>query len=79
MSYSVAAFLQHLKASKLKGKKGLSFGAYGWFPRVAGTLEQIMTEAGLESAHEAIKQNFQPSDNDLENAYNIATEIAKAL
>ena len=79
MSYSVAAFLQHLKASKLKGKKGLSFGAYGWFPRVAGTLEQIMTEAGLESAHEAIKQNFQPCDNDLENAYNIATEIAKAL
>lgn len=79
ISYSTGAFLTHLRAAKLKGKKGLGFGAYGWFPKVPSNIDEDLTKAGLESVHDAIAQVFNPSADELENYYNIAQEIAKSL
>ena len=79
ISYSVGAFLTHLRAAKLKGKKGLGFGAFGWFPKVPSQIDQALTDAGLENVHDAISHVFSPKATDLENYYNIAQEIAKEL
>lgn len=79
MSYHVASFLEHLKAGKLKDKKGLAFGAYGWFPRIPDTLNECLVNAGLKSCHDALAQNFSPDKTELENYYNAAQEIAKTL
>jgi anaerobic nitric oxide reductase flavorubredoxin len=79
MSYSVAAFLEHLRAAKLKGKKGLTFGAYGWFPKVPSILDEKMAEAGLEMVQNAIGQSFSPNQEQLDNYYETAKEIAKNL
>ena len=79
ISYSVGAFLTHLRAAKLKGKKGLGFGAFGWFPKVPSQIDQALTDAGLESVHDAISHVFSPDTTDLENYYNIAQESAKEL
>ena len=79
ISYSVGAFLTHLRAAKLKGKKGLGFGAFGWFPKVPSQIDQALTDEGLENVHDAISHVFSPKATDLENYYNIAQEIAKEL
>ena len=79
LSYGVAGFIQHLKSSRPKNKKGLAFGAYGWFPKVAGMVHAKCEEAGLEMVNDAIAQNFQPNENELESYYNLAQEIAKTL
>lgn len=79
MSYSVGAFLTHLKAAKVKGKKGLGFGAFGWFPKVPSNIDQALVECGLESCHDAIAQVFSANQDQLENYYNIAQAIAKEL
>ena len=79
LSYGVAGFLQHLKSARPKNKKGLAFGAYGWFNKVAGFVNESMAGAGLEMVEESIAQNFQPGPNELENYYNLAQEIAKTL
>ncbi len=77
ISYSIGAFLTHLKAAKVKGKKGLGFGAFGWFPKVPSNIDQALVNSGLTSCHEAIAQAFSPSQDQLENYYQIAQEIAK--
>ena len=73
ISYSVGAFLTHLKAAKIKGKKGIGFGAFGWFPKVPSNIDQELSNCGLESCHEAISQAFSASKDQLENYYNIVS------
>ncbi len=79
MSYSVGAFLTHLRAAKVKGKKGLGFGAFGWFPKVPSNIDQALTDCGLESCHEAISQVFSANQDQLENYYQIALQIGKEI
>lgn len=79
MAPSVAAFLEHVKACKIKTKKGLSFGAYGWFPKVASELDQRMQQAGFTSIHDAISQCYTPSEDQLDSYYQLAKELAKTL
>ncbi len=79
MSYSVAAFLEHLKASKVKGKKGLSFGAYGWFPKVPSILDEQLQAAGLESVDTPIAQVFSANEDQLEQYYQSAKQIGESL
>ncbi|WP_302129796.1 FprA family A-type flavoprotein [Holdemanella biformis] len=77
MAPSVAAFLEHIRPCKLKNKKGLAFAAYGWFNQVAKEIDTRMQQSGIESCHDVINQCYTPSDDQLEDYYNIAKEIAK--
>lgn len=77
MAPSVAAFLEHIKPCKFKNKKGLAFSAYGWFGMVAKELNERMQASGIESCHDAISQCYTPNEEQLEDYYAIAQEIAK--
>lgn len=79
MAPSVASFLERVKSCKINDKKGLAFGAYGWFRNVPSTLSDKLKEAGFEPAADAIAQNFTPSEDELDNYYKLALEIGKSL
>lgn len=79
LAYSVAAFLEHLRTSKLTGKKGLAFGAYGWFPNVQNQLEEKLKEAGLDTIDPPAKHQFTPKEGQLEQYYELAKSIAESL
>ena len=57
----------------------MAFAAYGWFNQVAKEIDQRMQQSGIESCHEVINQCYSPSDDQLEDYYNIAKEIATNL
>ena len=77
MAPSVAAFLEHIRPCKFKNKKGLAFAAYGWFNQVAKEIDTRMQQSGIESCHDVINQCYTPSDDQLEDYFNVAKEIAK--
>lgn len=79
MAPSVAAFLERMKSNKVKNKKGLAFGAYGWFGNVAKQINDKLVEAGFESIHDALSQNYTPSTEQLDSYYEIAKQIAENL
>ena len=79
MAPSVASFLERIKSCKIKDKKGLAFGAYGWFKNVPQTINDKLNEAGLTPVTDAIAQNFTPSNDELDNYYQLASEIGKSL
>lgn len=57
----------------------MAFAAYGWFNQVSKEIDQRMQQSGIESCHEVINQCYTPSDDQLEDYYNIAKEIATNL
>lgn len=77
MAPSVAAFLEKLASCKVKNKKGLAFGAYGWANVVAKQINERLKTAGIALLEEQpLSQNYTPSENDLENLYQFAYNYA---
>lgn len=67
------------KSCQSQRKKGLGFGAFGWFPKVPSNIDQALTDCGLESCHDAISQVFSANQDQLENYYQIALQIGKEI
>ena len=77
MSPSIAAFLEKLASCKVKNKKGLAFGSYGWANVVTKQINDRLTNAGITLlSDQNTSVNYTPSDNDLENLYQFAYNIA---
>lgn len=79
MAPSVASFLERLKSCKVKNKKGLAFGAYGWYSLLAKQLNDRLADAGLEMINDAINQNYTPTTDQLDSYYELAKELGKNL
>ncbi|MEG0283877.1 MAG: FprA family A-type flavoprotein [Erysipelotrichales bacterium] len=80
MSMEIAGMLDKLKSCNIKDKKGLGFGAYGWYMNTAKTIEEKLAEAGLEIIDDGgISKNFTPSkeaiNEIIETAYKIGIEL----
>lgn len=77
MAPSVAAFLEKLASCKVKNKKGLAFGSYGWANVVTKQISERLKTAGIALLEEQpLSQNYTPSENDLENLYQFAYNYA---
>ena len=72
---SVAGWLEFLKELKFKGKKAAVFGCYGWSGEGNKVLREELTKAGFETVDAEIKCSWNPTDEDL----NKAVDVAKAL
>lgn len=79
MAPSVACFLERIKSCKVRNKKAFSFGAYGWFKNVPNQVNDKLIEAGFESIHEVLCQNYTPSIDQLDSYYELAKEIGTNL
>ncbi|MDD4700079.1 MAG: MBL fold metallo-hydrolase [Oscillospiraceae bacterium] len=72
---SVGGWLDFLKELKFKNKKAAVFGCYGWSGESPKVLRERLTDAGFEVVQPEIKCNWNPVEED----FNKAVEIAKAL
>lgn len=79
MAPSVAAFLERVKSNKIRNKKSLAFGAYGWFGNVAKEVNERLVQAGFESINDALSQCYTPSNEELDSYYQLAKELGKSL
>lgn len=74
---SVAEFIERISGSRLKNKKGFTFGSYGWSKDFAKKLEPRVSEAGIELIADGIYINYVPTDEDLLVIYNQVREVIK--
>lgn len=72
---SVVGWLEFLKELKFKGKKAAVFGCYGWSGEGNKVLRQHLQEAGFETIEPEIRCSWNPREEDLAKA----SEIAKGL
>ena len=54
MSPEIAGFIDKLASCKIKGKKALGFGAYGWFGNTVKTINERLQDAGFALASDAV-------------------------
>lgn len=80
MATGIAGFLEKLKSCKIKHKKALAFGAYGWFAQTVKVMNDRLVEAGFTLASDVlVNQNYTPSEQDLNNYTQIASDLAKQI
>lgn len=72
---SVAGWLDFLRELKFVGKKAAVFGCYGWSGESPKVLREKLTEAGFQVVEPEIRCNWNPLEEDLSKA----TQVAEAL
>ncbi len=72
---SVGGWLDFLKELKFKDKKAAVFGCYGWSGEGTKVLRERLTNAGFSVVETEVKCNWNPKEEDLRNA----AEVARAL
>lgn len=80
MAPSIAAFLEKLKSCKVKHKKALGFGSYGWFNGITKEINTRLSEAGLPLLQEdIISQNYTPTEADLDALMELGATLAEEI
>lgn len=80
MASSIAGFLERLSSCKIKGKKGLGFGSYGWFNGITKQINERMINAGIPMLNDdVLKQNYTPTQEDLNELVEVGKRIAEEI
>lgn len=80
MATNISGFLEKLKSCKLKNKKGLGFGSYGWFNGVTKEINARLASAGITLLNEqVIAQNYTPSEDDLDALMVLGKQLAEEI
>lgn len=76
----LASFLEKLTSCKVKGKKSLGFGSYGWGDVVTKALNVRLEKAGLPLIKEEIlSQHYTPSTQDLDALIALGKQLSEEL
>ncbi len=73
---SLSPILDELVGLKAPGKIGLAFGSQGWAGGAVKTIEQRLTEAGVEMHGPAFVVKWLPNGEELQRAKELGKEIA---
>jgi flavorubredoxin len=76
---SVADILTYLKGLKPRNLIGAAFGSYGWSGEATGQVEDILKEMKVEIVQDALRVNYVPTAEDLENCQKLGGLIATRL
>jgi flavorubredoxin len=76
---SVADILTYLKGLKPRNLIGAAFGSYGWSGEATGQVEAVLKEMKVEIVHDAVRVNYVPTAEDLENCQKLGGLIAARL
>lgn len=80
MASNMQGFLAKLKTLKLKNKKGLGFGSYGWYRNTTQEINKKLEEAGLTLLNDQVlAQNYTPSEADLDALMELGKSIAEEI
>lgn len=80
MAGSIAGFLEKLISCKVKNKKGLGFGSYGWANLVTAKINERLTQAGITLFNDnVISQNYTPTEEDLDALMELGKQIAEEI
>ncbi|WAW15111.1 MBL fold metallo-hydrolase [Peptostreptococcus equinus] len=74
---SVSGWIHFLKELKFQNKKAAAFGCYGWSGESVKVLQKSLKDAGFEVVDENIRVNWNPREEDLEKAKEIASALLK--
>ena len=72
---SVSGWLEFLKELKFRGKKAAVFGCYGWSGEGNQVLRRLLKEAGFETVDAEIKCSWNPREEDLAKAKDVAKQL----
>lgn len=76
---SMGQFLIYLKGLKPVGKKGMTFGSYGWNMGAFKELENFMKDCGIELISEGRYFNYIPSEQDLSSLARPVDNLVEGL
>lgn len=76
--YSIAGILEMIAGSKLKNKKAVAFGSYGWSGEAVKLITEELRKAKLEVVNEGIRVNWTPDEEATKACIAFGEEIAKA-
>lgn len=80
MASSIAGFIEKLITCKLKGKKGLGFGSYGWADLTTKEINARLKKAGLILFNDdVISQNYTPTEADLDALMDLGKQLAEEI
>ena len=72
---SVRGWLEFLKELKFRGKKAAVFGCYGWSGEGNQVLRRLLNEAGFDTVDAEIKCSWNPREEDLAKAKDVAKQL----
>ncbi|MDR3243734.1 MAG: FprA family A-type flavoprotein [Elusimicrobiota bacterium] len=75
----IAGFIQFFKGLKVKGRKSLIFGSYGWAGGAVKEIEEICQKAGGIELFPSISVQFAPNKEELEKCYQAGKTFAQSL
>lgn len=77
---SIAYFLEKITSCKIKNKKALGFGSYGWANVVTKQINERLTKAGFTLLNEnGISQNYTPNEEDIKSFIDLGKEFAEEI
>ena len=77
---SIAYFLEKITSCKIKNKKALGFGSYGWANVVTKQINERLTKAGFTLLNEnGISQNYTPNEEDINSFIDLGKEFAEEI
>lgn len=79
MASEIAGLLEQLKSFKFTKKKGMGFGAYGWYQAIPHQINERLKEAGIGLLHEEQAICYTPSESDIEHLECLGEELAKEI
>ena len=60
--HSIAGILEMIKGMKLKGKKAVAFGSYGWSGEATRAITEELKKSGFEIINEGLKIMWKPDE-----------------
>jgi anaerobic nitric oxide reductase flavorubredoxin len=74
--YSIAGLLELIKGLKLKNKKAMAFGSYGWHCESTAIINEALKSAGFELLSDGVSVNWQPDEAKIESFIEIGKSLA---
>jgi len=76
---SVSAFLTYMKGLQPKERVGFAFGSYGWSGEAAADVQEVLSEAGMQTPEDPMRIKYVPEPEDLEAVVQAGHRLADAL
>lgn len=77
--YSIAGILEMIKGMKLKEKKAVAFGSYGWSGEAVKLVTEELKKAGFEIINDGLKMLWKPDEEMLKECLKFGENLSKCL
>ena len=77
--YSIAGILEMIKGMKLKGKKAVAFGSYGWSGEATKLITEELKKSGFDILKDGLKIMWKPDEKMKNECIDFGENIAKIV